>query len=183
VKTPLELGTLLPELSLIQDADLRQKVEAVWQELWQASGLESIDQLHTSPEIDYPHIPHNRSVVAMAIAVADAFERFHGVNVDRDVLVAGALLQDASKLVEYSVKDGKVVYSDLGRRYPHSFWAAHVALQHGVPDAICHIILTHTPQAAQFPTSLEGKILYYVDQLDVLAIHGDRWRKLLMITK
>ena len=63
------------------------------------------------------------------------------------------------------------------------FWAAHSALKQGVPDAICHIILTHTPQAASFPTSLEGKILYYVDQIDVLAIHGDRWRKQLMITK
>jgi hypothetical protein len=52
-----------------------------------------------------------------------------------------------------------------------------------VPDEICHIILTHTPQSASFPTSLEGKILYYVDQIDVLAIHGDRWRKQLMITK
>lgn len=183
MKPPLDLRALLPELDLIADSGLKQKVEAVWQELWQRSELESIDQLLTSPEIAYPHIPHNRSVVVMAIAVADAFERFHRIKVDRDVLVAAALLQDASKLVEYSVKDGKVVYSELGRQYPHSFWAAHVALEHGVPDPICHIILTHTPQAAQFPTSLEGKILYYVDQLDVLAIHGDRWRKLLMITK
>ena len=183
MKPALDLRSLLPELELIGEPGLRAKVEGVWQELWQASDLESIDQLSTSPEIPYPHLPHNRSVVAMAIAVADAFERFHGVKVDRDVLVAAALLQDVSKLVEYTVRDGKVAYSEIGRRYPHSFWAAHVALKHGVPDEICHIILTHTPQSAQFPSSLEGKILYYVDQLDVLAIHGDRWRKLLMITK
>ena len=115
--------------------------------------------------------------------MAATFERFHSVRVNRDVLVAAALLQDASKLVEYALVDGKVVYSARGREFPHAFWAAHVALKHGVPDEICHIILSHTPQAAAFPRSLEGKILYYADQLDVLAIHGDRWKKLQMITK
>jgi hypothetical protein len=183
VKDALDFQRLFPEVDNIQDAGLRVKVEAVWQELWQISDFDSIDRLTTSPEIRYLHIPHNRAVVAMAIAISDTFERFHGVKVDRDVLVAAALLQDASKLVEYTLADGQVTLSALGREYPHAFWAAHTALKHGVPHEICHIILTHTPQSASFPTSLEGKILYYVDQIDVLAIHGDRWRKQLMITK
>jgi hypothetical protein len=93
------------------------------------------------------------------------------------------LLQDASKLVEYGMRDGRVVLTEIGQTYPHSFWAAHVALKHGLPDAVCHIVLTHTPQAAQFPASLESKILYYVDQLDVIAIYRDRWSKELWITK
>jgi hypothetical protein len=183
VKPALDFAGLFPEIELISDAELRTKVEAVWQELWQESDWDSTDKLATSPEIPYLHVPHNRAVVQMALAVAETFERFHGVRVDRDVLVAAALLQDASKLVEYTLSDGKVTLSHLGREYPHSFWAAHIALKHGVPDAICHIILTHTPQASSFPKSLEGKILYYVDQIDVLAIYGDRWRKHLVITK
>ena len=52
-----------------------------------------------------------------------------------------------------------------------------------MPNSVVHILLTHSPQAPKFPTSLEGKILYYVDQLDVLAIFKDRWRKELFITK
>jgi hypothetical protein len=183
MKKALDFEALFPEVRTIQDADLRAKVEAVWQELWQKSDFDSIDRLATSPEIPYLHIPHNRAVVDMALAVASAFERFHGVKVDRDLLVAAALLQDASKLIEYTLTDGEVTLSALGREYPHAFWAAHTALKHGVPDEICHIILTHTPQSASFPATLEGKILYYVDQIDVLAIHGDRWRKQLMITK
>ena len=182
MKDRLDFVSLFPEVESIQDAGLRAKVEAVWQELWQMSDFDSIDTLATSPEIRYLHIPHNR-VVDMALAVASAFERFHGVKVEHDVLVAAALLQDASKLVEYTLSNGEVKLSALGREYPHAFWAAHTALKHGVPDEICHIILTHTPQSTSFPTSLEGKILYYVDQIDVLAIHGDRWRKQLMITK
>lgn len=183
MKPALDFKALLPEVELISDASLRAQVEAVWQELWQESELDSIDRLAVSPEIPYPHIPHNRAVVEMALAVAATFERFHGVKVNRDVLVAAALLQDASKLVEYTLVEGKVAYSARGSEFPHAFWAAHVALEHGVPNEICHIILSHTPQAAAFPRSLEGKILYYVDQLDILAIHGDRWKKQLVITK
>jgi HD domain len=183
-KEPLVLIDVFPELSLIGDPDLREKVEAVWQQIWQAAPWESIEEVPTSPDFPYPHIAHNRSVLAMALAVADAFEKFHNVTLDRDVLLAAGLLQDVSKLVEYDrAEDGTIIHSDLGKSYPHAFWAAHVALEHGLPDTVCSIILDHTPQSARFPSTLEGKILYYVDQLDVLAIYKDRWRKELFITK
>src|ERR1700674_3202544 len=147
LKMPLDFPSLFPEVELIRDPDLRSGVEAVWQELWQASELESVHDLVASPEFPYPHIPHNRAVVQMALAVASTFERFHSVTVDRDLLVAAALLQDASKLVEF-IRDGDTVTSsELGRQYPHAFWAAHVALKHGLPDDVCHIIIHHTPQA------------------------------------
>jgi 23S rRNA maturation-related 3'-5' exoribonuclease YhaM len=120
----------------------------------------------------------------MALAVADAFERHHRVKVNRDYLIAGAILQDASKVVEFERgADGTAVPTEIGRNYPHAFWAAHVALRHEIPDEIVHVLLTHTPQASKFPTTLEGKILYYVDQIDVIGIHKDRWRKELFITK
>ncbi len=61
--------------------------------------------------------------------------------------------------------------------FPHDFGGAHVALKHGIPMSICHIMVTHSPGSAKFPESIEGKILYYVDQLDVIAIHKDRWKK------
>lgn len=160
-KPPLDFPRLFPEVALIPEPQLRDAVEAVWQELWQASSWQSVDEVPSSPDFPYPHVKHNRAVLTMALAVADAFEQFHGVTVDRGVLIAAGLLQDASKLVEYRrAADGAVTYTELGATYPHGFWAAHVALQHGVPDAICNIILDHTPQSARFPASLEGKILY-----------------------
>ena len=181
---PLDIVGVFPEIEQIQDRKLRDAVVAIWQELWAQSPWSDFDTVPTSPEIPYPTRPHNQCVVAMSLAVADAFERFHGVKVDRDVLIAAAVLQDASKVVEYKPDaNGKAEFSELGKTYPHSFWCAHLALRHGVPDLVVHILLTHTPQAPKFPTSIEGKILYYVDQLDVIAIFKDRWRKELFITK
>ena len=179
-KPPLDMAALFPEISVISDARLRESVEAVWQELWQQSEYAAIGDVPSSPEIPYSHVVHNRAVLRMALAVADTFESVHGLHVDRDVLLAAGLLQDVSKLVEYAPGGGLTA---LGSGYPHAFWAGHVALQHGIPDAVVQIVLTHTPNSSTFPASLEGKILYYVDQLDVIAIHKDRWRKELMITK
>jgi len=44
-------------------------------------------------------------------------------------------------------------------------------------------MLTHSSSAAKFPDSLEGKILYHVDQIDVIGCHKDRWKKLIHIAK
>jgi hypothetical protein len=183
-RKPLDVLGIFPEIEQIKDKTLRDAVVEIWQELWSQSNWADFDTMPTSPEIPYPARPHSQCVVTMSLAVADAFERFHGIKVNRDYLIAAAVLQDASKVVEYRPgADGKAEFSELGKAYPHAFWCAHLALQKGVPDAVVHILLTHTPQAPKFPNSLEGKILYYVDQLDVLAIFKDRWRKELFITK
>ena len=67
MKAPLQLSTCFPEIDLIGDQRLRSGVEAVWEELWQASAWGSLDDLPTSPEIPYRHVPHNRSVIRIAL--------------------------------------------------------------------------------------------------------------------
>jgi HD domain-containing protein len=179
----LDVEAVFPEVELIQSEDLRQKVVAVWQEAWAQSSFERIEDLPIGPKIPHSHVPHNRAVVTMAVAMADAIERFHGVEVDRDALVAAALLQDASKLVEMRPAEGGVEQTEIGRSFQHAFWACHKALEHGVPLPICEIVLNHTPDAPQLPHTLEGKILWYADQLDVIAVFSDRWVKHLFLTR
>lgn len=183
-KDPIDVSALFPDVAQIQDEALRNAVIAIWEEFWEQSEWQDIESVPTSAEIPYSHIPHNRAVLAMALSVADAFERFHGVKVNRDHLIAAALLQDVSKLVEYRPgENGKPAKTEAGLKYPHAFLAAHVALEKGVPPDVVHILLFHSPGAAKFPDSLEGKILYYVDQLDVLAIHKDRFKKQIAIIR
>jgi hypothetical protein len=177
-RAPLDLDSVLPEIDLIGNRGLADQVRRIWATLWERSEFPDFAAVPTSGEIPYPNLPHMRSVVALALGIADTFERFHRVAVDRDVLVAACLLQDASKLVEYRPRDGGgIEKTELGRALPHAFEAARLALEEGVPMAVVHIIATHSPQAPRFPESIEGKIVYYADQLDVIAIHGDHWRK------
>ncbi len=185
LRKSLDVAVVFPELDQIADKALRQAVVDVWEELWSMSPWTDFDQVPISPEIPYPTRPHNQCVLRMSLAVADELQRHHGVKINRDHLIAAAILQDASKVVEYQAPagGGNAIFSELGRHYPHAFWAAHVALKKGIPHEIVHVLLTHSPQAAKFPSTLEGKILYYVDQIDVLAVFKDRWRKELFITK
>lgn len=175
---PFSVSEWIPEVSLICDPVLRDQVDAVWQRLWNESRFNDPARVPISPHTDLPHIPHNRSVVQMALSVVDVLESVHGVHVDRDHLLAAALLQDASKLVELEPSgDGNVVRSATGQRYQHGFYAAHVALAEGMPAEIVEAILGHTPEAPGFPTALITKVLYYVDQIDMAALGIDRWKK------
>ena len=183
-KEPLDIFSLFPQIGEITDVTLRMAVVSTWEALWKASRWNKIDDVPTSLEIPYPTVPHNRCVLDISIAIADAFERHHGIKLNRDYLIAAAVLQDASKVNEFAPDaDGNTNPTELGKNFPHAFWAAHVALQHGVPDEVVHVLLTHTPQSPKFPNTLEGKILYYVDQIDVIGIHKDRWKKEIFISK
>jgi hypothetical protein len=172
----------LPELRQIEDEQLRAQVRAVWCRLAAASAFDDLAALPVSPKLDYSHVTHNRSVAAMALAVASILTEFHGTEIDQGRLLAAALLQDASKLVEYEPDgNGGVRLSEIGERFPHAFYAAHVALEEGLPAELAEAILTHTYEAAGFPRTLEAKILFFIDQVDVAALGGDRWRKTGMI--
>ncbi len=125
---------------------------------------------------------HNRAVVKMAIASADVLEEIHGVKINRDYLISAALLQDASKLVEYEPDEKDIVkHSDIGARFPHGFYVAHLATAAKLPNEIVQSIITHTPDAAEFPKTVIGKILFYTDQIDMAGLKGDRWRKIVSI--
>jgi hypothetical protein len=183
-KDPLDIFSVFPQIDEITDVTLRMAVVSTWEALWKGSRWNKMDDVPTSLEIPYPTVPHNRCVLDISIAIADAFERHHGIKLNRDYLIAAAVLQDASKVNEFAPDaDGNAIPTELGKNFPHAFWAAHVALQHGVPDEVVHVLLTHTPQSPKFPNTLEGKILYYVDQIDVIGIHKDRWKKEIFISK
>ena len=181
-RIPIE--ALYPEVESITDAPLKAAVGAVWDELWAASRWADPADVRTSGEINTPNLPHTRSVLQISLAMADAFAAHHGLQINRDYLIASAVLQDASKVVEYAPSaDGGAIKTEIGRNYPHAFWCAHLGAKHGLPAQVCDTILTHSPSAGRLPLSLEGKILFFADQIDVIAIHGDRWTKHLFLSK
>lgn len=182
MKEPLDIVTIFPEVNLIEDASIREKTIRVWEILWEASKWEDINALPCSlNKNDCSHIQHNRSVIKMAVKIADVIEQVHGVKVNRDYLISAALLQDASKLVEYEADGDTTVRSDIGNRFTHSFYGAHVAAEVELPNEIIEAILAHSPSSPAFPKTLIGKILFYVDQIDMAAIGGDRWKKSIYI--
>jgi hypothetical protein len=180
-KQPLDLQALFPELAAIGDARLRAAVHTIWQEFWQQSEFAELEAVPVSQKIDYPQIRHCQGIVKAALAVADVWESVHKVRFDRDVLIAGALLMDVSKLVETRPgRTSKYESTDIGRALPHAFYAAHRALDLGVPLPIVHIITAHSPNGGKAPATPECRLLDWIDQADISAFGHHIWTRKVM---
>lgn len=178
-KSDIDLGAIFPELATVHDADLRAKVVALWQRLWRESAFERLEEIPVSSKIARSHLPHAQAVVRMAVHAADVAEQMHQMPLDRDVLVAAAIAQDAGKLVEYEPAPGKPGYArtKLGTELQHSVYASHVALELGMPLSVVHIMLAHSPSTSLEPASRECAVLFWIDQLD-LSLLGERtWKR------
>jgi putative nucleotidyltransferase with HDIG domain len=108
---------------------------------------------------------HKRCVVHIARRSAEAMEEFlgRGLPIDKDVVIAGAILADVGKLLEYETQDGKAVQSDRGKALRHPFTGVHLAMACGVPDPVCHIIATHAGEGNMVKRSTEATIVHHAD--------------------
>ncbi|MFN8535412.1 MAG: HD domain-containing protein [Dehalococcoidia bacterium] len=178
-KPPLDLPALFPEICRIADPAIRDGVEQVWQRLWQESAFERLEDVPVSPgRIPVSQYGHFRAVPKLVVACAEIWRDVHGTAINLDVLIAAALLVDVAKIVENEPKDGGPPgKSALGKRLPHGLYAAHVALEVGLPLDVIHIIMSHSPNSGKAPDSLEGQLIHWLDQADVAALGFDIWKR------
>jgi hypothetical protein len=103
--------SLWPELEWIEDDGLREKVARTW-ELALERGVLSIEDLHripftllAGPNLTVSFMDHKRAVVHIARDSGLHIREFFGENlpVNMDVLIAGAILADVGKLLEYEL--------------------------------------------------------------------------------
>lgn len=181
VKERLDLVSLFPELDLITDRVLRDAVAKLWNELWEMSEFQNLKDVPISAGKPYPEIKHCQGVLRVALAVAAVLEEVHGARFDRDILIAGALLMDVGKFVELKPKaGGGVQETDLGRALPHAIYAAHRALELGIPLPVVHIITTHSRNQGKSPNTPECALLDWIDQVDLVASGLDSWARKLV---
>ena len=102
----------LPEIALIEDAGLREKVVEVHARALAETGFRRIEDIPPSGVPESPlmrrgtQADHYRGVATMAIGMADGLEAVMGdVDIDRDLLVAAALVHDVGKAWEFDQWD------------------------------------------------------------------------------
>lgn len=161
---------LWPELSWIGDADLREQVLQTWVLAFERSSLEPDDLGQIPFTLLIPDCPatfmeHKRCVVHIARRSAEAMQEFLGraLPIDLDVVVAGAILADVGKVLEYDRVNGVAVQSSRGKALRHPFTGVAVALECGVPDGVCHIIATHAAEGNLVKRSTEAWIVHHAD--------------------
>jgi putative nucleotidyltransferase with HDIG domain len=161
---------LWPELEWIGDEALREATLNTWIKAFEHSPLEPQDLLEIPFTLLIPDCPatfmeHKRCCVHIARRSAEAMDEFLGkaLPIDHDVVIAGAILADVGKLLEYEKIDGKAVQSDRGKALRHPFTGVHLAMACGVPDDVCHIIATHAGEGNLVKRSTEAYIVHHAD--------------------
>jgi putative nucleotidyltransferase with HDIG domain len=186
-----EIAELFPSLMEIRDESLREKVAAVWDEAittgcsgtgWTFDELRAVKFTLLAGDIEMTFVEHLNSCARQCIAIADVLvSAFRcGIPIERDYLIAGALLADVGKPLEYA-KDasGKVVQGTFGQQVRHPFSGVALAYKHGIPGDVLHIIATHSHEGDKVERSIESIIFHHADfvDFDIAKLLGKRAAK------
>ena len=85
------------------------------------------------------------------------------IKIDMDILIAGAILIDVGKLLEYEIKDGKLTTSEAGKLVRHPFSGMAIADRFGLPHEVQHIIATHSKEGDFGNRTVESIIIHHAD--------------------
>ncbi len=161
---------LWPEIDWIQDADLKEAVTQTWIRSLEDSPLDPEDLERIPFTLLIPDCPatfmeHKRCVVHIARRSAEAMDEFlgRGLPINMDTVIAGAILADVGKVLEYEKVDGEARQSARGKYLRHPFTGVAVAMACGVPDDVCHIIATHAGEGNMVKRTTEAWIVHHAD--------------------
>ena len=174
-----KLLLILPELRWIKNEALREKAIETWIAAltrggWKPDDLERVP-FTLAKKVRASFAQHVRSVTQICAHVADTFDEIYkGVDLvlDRDTLIAGALLHDVGKLLEMEEKDGAFVKSAEGKLVRHPFSGLAIADACGVPAEVLHIIGTHSKEGDPYKRTPEAIILHFADFMNFDPIEG-----------
>ncbi len=169
----------------------KYRMTAVWNEAittgcggkgWTFDELRAVKFTLLAGDIDMTFVEHLNSCARQCLAIADVLESSFrcGIPIQRDFLIAGALLADVGKPLEYD-KDasGKVVQGKFGQQLRHPFSGVALAHKHGIPGEVLHIIATHSHEGDKVERSIESIIFHHADfvDFDIAKVLGKRAAK------
>jgi 3'-5' exoribonuclease len=168
-----ELGAFINSVS---DAPLRRLLEQVL-----GAGTETGHAFRMAPAAKQNHHAYLGGLIEHTLSVAgvcDMLARHYGAPVDRDLLLAGALLHDIGKIREIGARGG-FPYTDEGKLLGHILIGLQIVAEAAatVPELgqqrvllLQHLIASHQGryewQSPREPRILEGLLLHYADDLD-----------------
>lgn len=173
-----QIADLFPDILKIQDAALRDKVAAVWNEAlttgcsgrgWTFDEIRAIPFTLLAGPIDMRFVEHLNSCCKQCIVIAGVLSEVFGprVPVNLDSLIAGSLLADVGKMLEFD-KDasGKVVKGRFGDMLRHPFSGVALCYKHAIPADVMHIVATHSHEGDKVERTIESWIFHHADFID-----------------
>lgn len=149
-----------PQLESIDDDTLREQVVSVWVDAIEDSQYETLEDITWMPEAapGTTLVTHVNTVTDVALGLCETLTKRNDVSIDTDVVSAGALLHDVSKLAEASDET-------VGNLIPHPHYAVHLLGASGIDEHVMHVALAHTERTNVPPKTPEAHIVHHADYL------------------
>lgn len=174
---------LVKKTESLQNEHLRQLFRAFWED---DHFVENFKKAPAAKNMHHAYLGgllvHTVSMVFLADKIT---EHYGGGGIDRDLLIAGAILHDIGKLREFTY-DYKIDYSDEGRLLSHIVIGLKmideklIALQNFPKDLevlLKHLVVSHHGSrefgSPEVPKTIEAVLLNYIDEIDA-KVNGIR---------
>ena len=173
-----DIAQLFPDMMKITNAALRDKVAAVWDEAltsgcggngWTFDEIRAIPFTLLAGKIDLRFVEHLNSCCKQCIAITGVLTEVFGgrVPVNLDYLIAGSLLADVGKMLEFDKNaQGQVVKGPFGEMVRHPFSGVALCYKHGIPAEVMHIVATHSHEGDKTDRTIESWIFHHADFID-----------------
>jgi putative nucleotidyltransferase with HDIG domain len=160
-----EFKKLLPEVSQIHNQKLADAVLKTWLLAQERGGWRVGDLKHIPftllVQTKTSLLEHTRRVTRMAMAVA----RERG-DLNMDYVIAGGLLHDVGKLLEYEKRGRHVVKSRSGELVRHPISGYGLTRETGLPLEVSHIVMSHSDEGEKVKRTPEAILIHHCDFID-----------------
>jgi len=107
---------------------------------------------------------HTIALADLCLKTAESIEKNYGIPVNRDHLIAAAILHDLPKIFEW--KKSKEGFEHTGILLDHSMLGVAEFYHRGFPEQVIHIIASHFGETGPTPPrNFEALIFHYCDTL------------------
>ena len=165
-----QIKAIWPEIEWVKDEELKEQVYQCWIYAIENSPLnpEDLETIPFSLLIDDCKISfmnHKRTCVQLAVEMGKIMERnfTDDVKINWDHLIAGAILIDVGKLLEYEMDEYGLGTSKHGKLVRHTFSGLAIADRFGLPPEVQHIIATHSKEGDLGKRTIEAQIVHHAD--------------------
>jgi putative nucleotidyltransferase with HDIG domain len=154
---------IFPLIKEIKDDVLREKVIKCWEVAMERGGWKDIHEIPFTlllPDAGN-FVDHVNRVAEMAYAVGKTRK-----DVNMDLLIAGAILHDIGKLLEYKKYGDEIRKSQMGKIIRHPVSGAALASEVGLGDEVVSIIASHSKEGEFVERLPEAVIVHHCDFID-----------------
>ncbi|MBY9000237.1 MAG: HD domain-containing protein [Candidatus Heimdallarchaeota archaeon] len=176
----MKMKNIFPEINEIADERLQEKViksleKAIAKGGWNEEDLQMIpftllipgliEGDNLAPKITI--VEHIRAVTQMCIATYDRYENLGlGDKLNRDELIAGGLLHDVGKFIEYEKDEsGRIIQKIEGKLIRHPAMGLELVYEFELPILVRQAIVFHSKEGDTIPRLPEVEIIHRCDFL------------------